>query len=233
MLDCTYASQHARGVVAVITESGVEQLFECVPEGLRELAERGVVKRYRKGTLIIDEGSSGDTLYILLKGSVKAFSSHVSEREITFSIDKAGDYFGEMSLDGGVRSASVIALEPTICAVVTAHTVWQFVETSPAFARELIKKLISRARWVTQRARDLALLDVYGRVTRLLDELATIAGENGARKIPERLTHLAIAGRVGASREMVSRLLKDLERGGFIQVEHGCLTLQKRLPARW
>ncbi len=104
----------------------------------------------------------------------------------------------------------------TICAVVTAHTAWQFVETSPVFAHELITKLIARARWTTERARGLVHLSVYERVKRLLEELAEPADTHGVRRIGERLTHLAIAGRVGAAREMVSRLLKDLERGGIV-----------------
>jgi len=213
--------------------ASLDPLLARLPDTLRQLASRGVIKRYRKGTLIIDEGTQGDTLYILLEGSVKAFSSDLSEREITYATDRAGDYFGEMSLDGGPRSASIIALEPTTCAVITAHTAWQFVESSPAFAQELIKKLIGRARWSTERARELALLNVYERVRRLLDELAGPPDDKGVRRIAERLTHLAIAGRVGSSREMVSRLLKDLERGGVIGVEEGRFVLFRKIPERW
>jgi CRP/FNR family cyclic AMP-dependent transcriptional regulator len=223
----------AAAAMDTLANAQLDPLLERLPDTLRQLAARGVIKRYRKGTLIIDEGSPGDTLYILLEGSVKAFSSHLSEREITYAIDRAGDYFGEMSLDGGPRSASIIALEPTICAVVTARSAWDFVEASPAFARELIHKLIGRARWATERARELALHDVYTRVARLLETLAAPADDNGERRIAERMTHLAIAGRVGASREMVSRLLKDLERGGYLGVQDGRMVLFKKLPKHW
>jgi CRP/FNR family cyclic AMP-dependent transcriptional regulator len=200
---------------------------------LRALAARGTPRSYRKGTLIIEEGTHGDTLYLLLAGRVKAFSSDARGREIVYGVYGPGDYFGEMSLDGGPRSASVLAESACTCAVLTRQTLREHIRAEPEFAFELIARVIGRARMATSSARSMALLDVYGRVVQLLDSLAAPRGD-GARIVEERLTHAEIAARVGCSREMVSRLVKDLERGGFLRPDsRGHITMQRRLPPRW
>jgi len=201
-------------------------------ESLGLLSARGEQRRYRKGVLLIQEGDHGDTLFILLSGRVKAFSIDERDREIVYGVYGPGEYLGEMSLDGGPRSASVITLEPTVCSVVTRHTLRQHIAERPEFAFELISRVIHRARLATQSARSLALLDVYGRVSHLLNSLA-VTLPDGTRAITERLTHQEIASRVGCSREMVSRLLKDLDAGGHIAVSRSHIVLKRPLPARW
>ncbi len=210
-----------------------DPLLDRLPPALRALAARGKIRRYRKGAVVIQKGTRGDEVYVVLQGRVRAYSTDAGGREISFAIDGAGSYFGEMALDGGPRSASVAALEATVCAVVTRQTVWEHVGSDPAFARSLIERLIGRIRWTTAHARDLALFDVYGRLRRLLEGLAGDAPAHAERPIPERITHLDIANRLGSSREMVSRLLKDLERGGYIRTARASVTLLKPLPERW
>lgn len=200
-------------------------------DALKALVERGEVRRYRKGTLLIQEGDVGDTLFIILEGRMRAFSSGDNDREITYGVYGPGEYMGELSLDGGPRSASVITLEACRCAVVTRRTLEQFIAERPEFAFELLAKVIRRARRATESARDLALLDVYGRVRRLFDSIAV--ERDGTRLIPEKLTHQEIADRVGSSREMISRLLKDLSEGGYISVSEKLITLRKPLPPNW
>lgn len=202
------------------------------PDTLRPLLERGQTRRYRKGTLLIEEGDLSDTLFIVLSGKVKSFSTDERDREIVYGVYGPGEYLGEMSLDGGPRSASVITLEPTVCVVVTRKTLRDHIAASPEFAFELLARVIRRARLATQSARSMALLDVYGRLTQLLNELA-VSQPDGTRVVDNRPTHAAIASRVGCSREMVSRLLKDLERGNYIRVEGNRLRLTSALPARW
>ena len=209
-----------------------EQLVAALESpALRELAARGRMQQYRKDVVMLQEGDHGDTLYIVLAGRVKVFATGVDDREIVFDIHGPGEYVGEMALDGGPRSASVMTLEPTTCSVVTRVTLKDHIAKHPEFAFELLAKVIRRARRATESARDLALLDVYGRVRRLFDSLAV--ERDGTRLIPEKLTHQEIADRVGSSREMISRLLKDLSEGGYISVSEKLITLRKPLPPNW
>lgn len=203
-----------------------------LPAALRLLASRGVPRRYRKGTLLIQEGDRGDTLFIVLSGSVKAFSSNNRDREIVYGVYGPGEYLGELSLDGGPRSASVITLEATTCAVVTREALREHIAANPDFAFELLERVIRRARLATHSARSMALLDVYGRVVQLLNQLA-VTQLDGSRAIADRLTHREIANRVGCSREMVSRLLKDLKGGGYLHNSAGHIMLARTLPAHW
>ena len=205
---------------------------ENLSASLRMLAARGVARRYRKGTLLIEEGDRGDTLFIVLSGSVKAFSSDNRDREIVYGVYGPGEYMGELSLDGGPRSASVITLEATTCAVVTRQALREHIRANPDFAFELLERLIRRVRLATHSARSMALLDVYGRVVQLLNQLA-VTQLDGSRTIADRLTHREIASRVGCSREMVSRLLKDLKGGGYLDKRAGHIMLARTLPAHW
>jgi CRP-like cAMP-binding protein len=119
-------------------------------DDLRELARRGELIRYPKGAVLIQEGSQGDTLYIVLDGRLRVYGSHATnEREITHGTYGPGEYVGEMSLDGGARSASVMATEPTVCSMVTRRTLEVFLAERPVFAFELLAKVIRRARAAT------------------------------------------------------------------------------------
>ncbi len=199
---------------------------------LRALAARGDMRHFRKGTILIHEGDLGDTLFILLSGRVKVYCMDEHAREITFGIFGAGEYVGEMALDGGPRSASVITLEPTVCAVVRRSIMLDFIGQYPEFSFEMLSKVIQRLRLATRDARNLAFIDVYGRLTRLLNELASMLPD-GRRRIDERITHQEIASRAGCSREMVSRILKDLIQGGYLVMEDRRIVLSGKLPPRW
>ena len=200
--------------------------------GLARLVANGPQRRYRKGMHLINEGEHGDTLFVILSGRVRAYSVDLRDREITYGVYGPGETLGEMSLDGGPRSASVVALEPTCCALVTRETLLVHIASHPEFALELLAKVIARARMATLSARNMALLDVYGRVIQLLETLA-VAQPDGTRLIEERLTHAEIASRVCCSREMVSRLMKDLEVGAYVRKEQRRLLLLRQLPSRW
>ena len=213
------------------TTSSEDLYTPLVPE-LRSLARRGVQRTYRKNAVLINEGEAGDSLFVLLKGSVKVFAMDQSGREITYGTVLAGDYFGEMSLDGGPRSASVMTLEPCICSVLGRADVSEHLVEEPEFAINLVVQVIRRARSATETARNMALLDVYGRLVALLEERRGDAPA-GSAAVLESLTHQDIANRVGASREMVSRLLKDLEKGGYIELGIRRITLLQKLPSRW
>ncbi len=124
--------------------------LESLSLSLRTLASRGQPRRYRKGTLLIQEGDFGDTLFIVLAGRVKAYSSGSRDREIVYGVYGPGEYLGELSLDGGPRSASVVTLEPTSCVVVTRKALQEHIAANPEFAFELLARVIRRARLATQ-----------------------------------------------------------------------------------
>jgi CRP/FNR family cyclic AMP-dependent transcriptional regulator len=202
------------------------------PALLRELAAQGELRRYRKGTILIHEADVGDTLFIVLVGQVKVFCTDAKDKEITFGVLGAGEYFGEMALDGGPRSASVITQQPSVCALITRTTLLAFIARRPEFALELLSTVIRRVRLATTSARNLAFVDVYGRLTECLQGLAT-PQTDGTLRIEERITHQEIASRVGCSREMVSRILKDLENGAYLHIQDRRIVLAKKLPQRW
>ena len=204
----------------------------ALPESLRLLARRGELRRYRKGHRLIEDGDRGDTLFIIVSGRLRAFGSGERDREITYGSYGPGEYLGEMSLDGGPRSASVEALEACECVVVSSQTLLRHIAEHPEFALELLAKVIRRARVATLSMKQLALNDVYGRLVLLLHELAE-AQPDATRLIAERPTHREMANRLGCSREMVSRLLKDLEAGGYTATRGAGLAMLRPLPARW
>ncbi len=200
----------------------------ALSDAVRALARRGVVRPFRRGALLIQEGDVGDTIYIILSGRLRAFSvSADGERDITFDSYGPGEYVGEMGLDGGPRSANVEALEASRCAVITRPTLQAHLAEQPQFAFELLAKVIQRARAATKSARNMGLVDVYGRLKLLLQQLAQ-AEPDGSFVTRERLTHRDIASRLGCSREMVSRVLKELERGGDIVVDKPAQRLRWR-----
>lgn len=206
--------------------------FAGLPDAtLAAIAAAGVTRAYPKHALLIREGDVGDALFILLAGRVKVYASNEDGREVVIDFHGPGEYVGEMSLDGAPRSASVVTVEPTECAIVDRAQFREFVLAHPEFAMHLVLKLIHRVRVATENVKSLALSDVYGRLARLLNALAEPRGE--VRVVPEKLTHAEIAARVGASRDMVGKLLKDLVAGGYIAIDERTITLRRKLPLGW
>ena len=124
-----------------------------------------------------------------------------------------------------------MTLEPTTCAVLSRDELRAAIARNPDIAMTIIEKLIERARIATDNVKNLALMDVYGRVARLLLSLAK--EENGKLVVPDRMTQQDIADRVGASRDMISRIFKDLTVGGYVTVENRQITINRKPPARW
>ena len=198
---------------------------------LRRLASHGVAKSFPRNAIIVHEGDQTDSLYIVVAGKVKVFVADADGREAVLGMQGPGEYFGEMVLDGGPRSASVMTIEPSRFIVVPRSEVKEFLAANPGFALHLVRKLIQRVRLLTDNVKSLALMDVYGRVARLLLSLAT--DQDGTLVVSEKLTQQDIANRVGASREMISRVLKDLVVGGYISIERKLVTIHKQLPPHW
>ncbi|HLX30346.1 MAG TPA: Crp/Fnr family transcriptional regulator [Casimicrobiaceae bacterium] len=201
------------------------------PDTLRDIASSGVVRAFPRNSVLINEGDQGDTLYVILSGRVKVFSSNEHGREFVIDFQGPGEYVGEMMLDGEPRSASVMTVEPTTCAVVNRAQFREFILAHPDFALHLIERLIHRVRVTTGNLKSLALSDVYGRLVRLLNALAQDV--DGRQVVPEKLTQQEIADRVGASRDMIGKLMKDLTGGGYLAVEERTITILRKLPTGW
>jgi CRP/FNR family transcriptional regulator, cyclic AMP receptor protein len=210
---------------------GIGPLAALDEKALHELAPHGGVRSFPKNAVIINEGDETDSLYVLLAGRIKVFVSDEDGKEVVLSTMREGSYFGELVLDGGPRSASVMALEPCRCFVIPITDIHGLLERNPLFARHLIHMLIAKTRSLVKQVRDLALKDVYGRFAKFVDESAV--EQDGARVVPERLTQQDIAARIGGSREMVNRIVKDLTAGGYISVDAKQIRVHKRLPAHW
>ena len=186
-------------------------------DALRAISKHAVQRRYPPKTLIVQEGDRPDSLYIIVEGRLKAYVSDASGREVILSTMGPGEYFGEVALDEGPRSASVMSLEPCVLSVVPLADFDMFIRANPAFASHFIDSLLGRIRTLTKNVGSLALMDAYGRVARLLLESSVTRG--GVQFVPERLTQADIASRVGCTREMVSRIFKDLVQRRYISLE--------------
>jgi CRP/FNR family cyclic AMP-dependent transcriptional regulator len=209
-------------------------LIEQAPftASLRALARRGEARRVRKGTQLITEGDVGDTIYVVVQGRLRAYSVGADDREVTYASYGPGEYVGEMSLDGGPRSAHVEVDEAGVVVVVTRRTLEAHLAEHPQFAFELLAKVIRRARTATLSLRQIALNDVYGRLKAYLEAQA-MEQPDRTRALDPAPSHLEISRVIGCGREMVSRVMKDLERGGYVESGRRHIRLLKALPAKW
>ncbi len=199
----------------------------------QQLLDHATTQSHKKGTIIFNEGDQSDSLYIIKSGRVKVFLHGDSGKEIILNTHGPCEYFGEMALiDEGPRSASVETIEDTTVLILKRYDFESYLKKYPHIAINLIRTLVSRMRLLTMITGNLALLDVYGRIVRTLLSLAKTRSD-GTKIIPERLTHQDIANRVGASREMVSRILKDMSLGGYILFDNKQIIILKHLPASW
>lgn len=210
----------ARPLLPDLDESEIEALSACA-----------TVQTFKKNAGIISEGDLSDSIFIIQSGRVKVFLTDRDGGEVLLNIHGPGEYFGEMVLDEGPRSASVMTLEPSRFLVISKGDFRRFLSAHPDFAMKLINRLMRRVRALTENVGNLALLDVYGRISRVLHKLAV--EQDGRLVVIEPLTQKDIASRVGASREMVSRILKDLVAGGYIRLEDKRIAILKDLPRRW
>ena len=209
-----------------------DRSVEVLPAPLLEaIGKIATVRNYPKHTILMNEGDDTDSLYVVLGGRVRVYVSDEQGREVHVNSIGPGEFFGEVTLDGRPRSASVMSVEDCRCAVVRQSELLTLIEKEPKLALHMIRKLASRVRDLTENVRSLALMDVYGRVARLLLELAD--ERDGRLVIDEPLTHKEIASRVGASREMISRIFSDLTVGGYVTKDEGKLVIVKKPPPRW
>lgn len=202
------------------------------PHLIAMLKGKGNGKRYTAGDVLIEEGEISDTLFILLSGRLNVFTSGAKGRELVYNVLEPGEFFGEMFLDGEPRSASVKAVQASECLAIPGSGLRTLMRAHPELAEYLVVKVISRLRHATRTIKSIAMDGVYKRTVALLDEVAVLDGT--LRRIPRSMTQGEIASRIGATREMVNHVMRDLARGGFIQktaTHH--IIICKALPRRW
>ena len=200
-------------------------------EELRTIETHANLKSYRKNTVIIEKGDETTSLYVLVSGRVKVFLANEEGRELLLHTLGPGAHFGELALLGDVtRTASVMTTADSRLLAISKQDFTDCLSARPEIAMEVIRYLVGKVQSETERSAILALEDVYGRVAAALRKHAR---EEGGRLITGRLTHQDLAQIVGSSREMISRIFKDLKQGGFIEVEDKRIIIKKKLPARW
>jgi len=201
-------------------------------EELAALESTSVTRNYPRNTVVINENDFADSLYVIESGRVKVYCSDKNGKEYIMNTLGPGDYFGELALlDDDRRSASVRTLEKSTFTIIFKDDFKGVMDRHPNIAQTLIANLTRRVRKLTENVKSLALQDVYGRVTKVLTSLAEPRGDS--YYIEERLTQQDIADRVGASREMVARILKDLAIGEYISFEGKNIVINGKLPASY
>jgi len=201
-------------------------LFTSFPEDQLRMLTTVVTRRsLPRSTTVMASGDPTDSLYIVLSGRLKVMMSDAEGKEVILSILTAGEFFGEMGLiDDAPRSASVVSIEPCELLSIAKRDFKKCLAENFEMAQAVMRGLVRRLRDADRKIGSLALLDVYGRVARLLLDMAE--NVDGEKVVTKRLPKQDIAKMIGASREMVSRVMKDLQTGGYIEVRGSMIVLR-------
>ncbi|MET0066124.1 MAG: Crp/Fnr family transcriptional regulator [Candidatus Thiodiazotropha sp.] len=203
------------------------------PEALALIEQRMVRRTYPRNTIVLSEGDQSDSMYVILSGKVKVYLNDEHGKEAIINYQEAGEYFGELSLiDESKRSASIMTVVKSTLGVISKQAFHEVLKANPDIAIHLLKDLVQRVRTLTEEVKSLALSDVYGRLSKTLLSLAE-ERDDGVWVIEGHVTQQELANRIGASREMVCRIFKDLVKGGYITTSHNRFTINKQLPARY
>jgi CRP/FNR family cyclic AMP-dependent transcriptional regulator len=190
------------------------------------------VKRSRRNTVIIERGDDSSALYFIVDGQVRVFVAGDDGKEKTLNELGPGDYFGELALLGETqRTASVSTLSECEFRMLSKAEFKHCLELHPAIAFNLIQRLTLEVGRLSEELADMALLDVYQRVVKMLNDAAE--EDDAGRLLTPKLTQQAISDRVGCSREMVNRILKELKLGGYLSVDNKHFVINRKLPAHW
>ena len=207
------------------------ELFKHLDDDeLRMIVAMTTQKTVQKNALVINEGDSSSSMYLIKEGKVNVTVTNEEGKEFILSTLQQGDNFGELSLlDDNPRSANVIALEKCIFLVLKKADFYKLLQSNPGIAIRVIKYLCQRVRFISSIAQSLALMDVYGRLVKMLREFSS-QGENGQFIVSIPLTHKDIASRLGCAREMVSKIINALKKGGYLSIENKIIIIHKTLP---
>ncbi len=195
------------------------------------VASQTVTRQFPKNTVIVSQGDDTDSFYVIVQGKVDVFLHNDKGKEIIINTLGECESFGELAPLGSIpRQASIITTEDSTFGVISRQVFIDTLLVKPAISMRMIDLLISRIQDLTEEVSSLALEDVYNRVVRVLYKHADEVGE---KLVTEKLTQQDIASRVGATREMVHRILKELKTGGYISIEGKHITIEKKLPPGW
>lgn len=198
---------------------------------LDALAARATTRSYPKNAILIHEGERSYSLFIILSGSVRVFAGDENGKEILLAVLGPGECVGEMALiEDAPRSASVMTLERCKLSIISREDFMACLQNHPSIALHLLKALSQRLRQQNRSTKNLALMGVYERVALVLNEQAV---EHDGHRVIEGLTQQRLANMVGASREMVSLVLKALKTDGYIAVQQRRITIKEQLPSKW
>ncbi len=208
-------------------------LFEVLtPIQAQQVAAVVTKKRYKRGECLVEEGKTTDALYLLLSGRARVLMTDHKGNEVILATLRTGDYVGEMSLiDGAPHSATVTTEVQTDVLILGRADFLRCVGDNAAVALSLMRGLVQRLRHADRKIGSLALMGVYGRVATVLLESAQL-GDNQQRVIRDKISRQDLAKMVGASREMVSRVMKEFEEQGFIEtLDKGAIRVNERRMA--
>jgi CRP/FNR family cyclic AMP-dependent transcriptional regulator len=212
-----------------------DAIYDGLSTGKFRFVALGIPKNFAKKTLVLEEGRPGDTFYILLSGHIRIFTEEDgadgNARRLVIGAFGPGTIFGEGALIGGMRDASVEAISDITCTEIDCMEFKSQVSVDPRYAMTLLTDLISRSRLNTQQMKSLALKTVYQRLRELMVTGSIL--ENGVRTFGPEMTQQEIAHRIGSSRDMITKIFKDLAKGGYIELTHGKPVILKELPKAW
>jgi len=201
------------------------------PADIEMVAAQTVTRQFPKNTVIVNQGDDTDSFYVIVKGRVDVFLHNEKGKEIIINTLNVSETFGELAPLGGIpRQASIITTEDSTFGIISRQVFMDALLVKPSIGMRIIDLLITRIQDLTEEVSSLALEDVYNRVVRVLYKHAAEVGE---KLVTEKLTQQDIASRVGATREMVHRILKELKKGGYISIEGKHITIEKKLPPGW
>lgn len=209
-------------------------LFESLSVQDRSELELGIhTQSFTRGAILVGQGEvSNNLLYIVLSGKLKVFMSNDEGREILLDYLYEGDTFGELSLfDDEPRSATVMTVDDCRIGLLPRAYLFGCLQHNPNLAIELLRSIIKRMRNTTEQVSSLALLDIYGRIAKVLTNMAK--PQEDGRLVTDIITHQELSTMVGCSREMVTRILNDLKRGGYVGIDNHRVEIKGRLPLRW
>lgn len=212
--------------------SQVPFFSELDENALQLVLSKSRTLKFKKGVIVMSEGETGESLYLINSGRIKIFVSDEEGNEMTLFIEGPGSYIGEISLlDDAPRTASAVTIEKTEVISISKKAFIELITENPDIAFNIINALTQKLRRATDSIRSLALKNVYQRLVLKLLELAD--DENGRKVIASRYSHLELGKMIGASREMVGKVMAELTRGEYIEQRDKQLYLLKDFPHDW